>query len=268
MAIRYITMLTNIRWMAYWRNYRPASASIENIFKHGFFEAGKVSPELTNQIRALYQPRTDKVIEQERGAPFVNLMQPKDITPDNPVMKLAFSKDIFDAAHDYFGGHFILDSIQILHSWPTSGKLRESQFWHKDYGDSKSFHAIVYLNDVKDIADGPFVFINKTDTKKIRFSPFVRRIPDDKFKKELNDGEIRHFYGEAGSMVLVDPAVCYHFGSRCQNARMALFVTFNTSMPFVKPQDYVQQNASSIIKTAATLRPDLSRAFIERIVSP
>ena len=99
-----------------------------------------------------------------------------DIDADNPVVQPAFSPEILDVADDYFAGRLILDSIQVLYSWPTRGALRESQLWHKDYGDWKSFHWIAYLNDVNGPDDGPFSFIDKRDARRIAPSPFIRRI--------------------------------------------------------------------------------------------
>jgi hypothetical protein len=265
-GLRYLTMFFNIRWLARKKNYRPSLNATQDILEHGFHQPRPIAREVIDRIMSLYQPRTAKVVQRETGAPFVNLMQDADITADNPVMKLAFSKEIFDVATDYFGGHLIMDSIQVLYSWPTSGKLRESQMWHKDYGDSKSFHAIIYLNDVLDEKDGPFVFIDKKDTRKIGLSPFVRRIADSRFAKELGTGKIRIFKGKAGDMVMVDPATCYHYGSRCSQPRLAIFITFNTSMPFVPPQSIIENNQDRLVEVAKKIRPDLSPAFIARVI--
>lgn len=265
-GLRYFTMLFNARWFARQKNYQPALSSTYEILMTGFHLPKPVKRELIDHILALYQPRTAKVIQRESGAPFVNLMQDDDITVDNPVMQLAFSKEIFDVATDYFGGHFIMDSIQVLYSWPTEGDLRESQMWHKDYGDSKSFHAIVYLNDVLDDKDGPFVFVDKKDTRRIAHSPIIRRISDAQFAKELGPGKVHSFKGKAGDVVMVDPAACYHYGSRCSKARLAIFITFNTSMPFVGPQPLIVNNKERLAEIARQIRPDLSASFISRVI--
>lgn len=232
------------------------------------FDAGPtLDAETVSKLRDIYLPRGAEAVPKDRGAPFVNLVRAEDFTADHPLMKVAFSPEIFDAAVDYFGGRLVLDSIQVLHSFPSNGPLRESQYWHKDYGDSKSFHCVAYLNDVLTDDKGPFVFVDKNDTRRIRKSAIIRRIDDVQFKRELGDGNVRSFYGKAGESVFVDPAACYHYGSRCTSeARLAIFVTFNSARPFVSPMSLVVENAEQLAKVGAELRPDLSPEFLRRIL--
>jgi len=159
-----------------------------------------------------------------------------------------------------------LDSIQVLYSWASQGSLRESQMWHRDYGDSKSFHWIAYLNDVTGPEDGPFAFVDKEDARRITRSPFIRRIADPAFARELGDGKVRQFLGRAGQSIFVDPAACYHSGSRCKNPRLAIFVTFNTDRPFVAPTPLVTENRRRIADAARQIRPDLSDPYLKRML--
>lgn len=235
--------------------------------EYGHYAGPTLDDATVKALRDIYVPRGNQAVPSARGAPFVNLVQPEDFTADHPLMRVAFSREIFDFAIDYFGGRLSLDSIQVLHSFPSDGPLRESQYWHKDYGDSKSFHCVAYLNDVLTDDKGPFVYVDKKDTRAIRKSPVIRRIPDEEFRKELGSGTVRSFYGKAGESVFVDPAVCYHYGSRCTSeARMAIFVTFNSATPFVEPTSLVRQNAERLAQIGAELRPDLNPAFIRNIL--
>lgn len=236
--------------------------------KHiGYSIGPTIDSTLVDEIMNIYKERGEKVIPKKSGAPFFNILDSNDITIDNPIIKLAFSKEILDAAIDYFGGKISLDSIQLLYSYSTNSELRESQFWHKDFGDSKSFHAIIYLNDVNKIEDGPFVFINKIDTKKIKKSIFIRRIDDKKLIEELGDeNKINYFYGKRGSCVFVDPSVCYHYGSRCKSYRYAIFITFNTDTPYTTPIRLVSENKSKLLNVATQLRPDLSPKLLQTII--
>ena len=214
--------------------------------KHiGYSIGPTIDSTLVDEIMNIYKERGEKVIPKKSGAPFFNILDSNDITIDNPIIKLAFSKEILDAAIDYFGG----------------------KFWHKDFWDSKSFHAIIYLNDVNKIEDGPFVFINKIDTKKIKKSIFIRRIDDKKLIEELGDeNKINYFYGKRGSCVFVDPSVCYHYGSRCKSYRYAIFITFNTDTPYTTPIRLVSENKSKLLNVATQLRPDLSPKLLQTII--
>jgi len=263
--VRYLTRLSNLGTSGLLRRRTPRTSLTAALDETGFHKGPTLDAATVQALNAVYRPRGETVVPKSSGAPFVNLVQAQDFVADHPLMKVAFSREVLDPAVDYFGGDIVLDSIQMLYSYPTENK-RESQYWHKDYGDSKSFHCIFYLNDVTNIEQGPFVFVDKQDTRRIKRSAIVRRIEDTQFTKELGDGEVRYFYGKAGESVLVDPAVCYHYGSRCREPRYAIFVTFNTSMPFVKPQKLITENARQLLDVGKQLRPDLSEQFLKSML--
>jgi hypothetical protein len=265
-ALRYLGKLKGFSAGSVFRRTPPKTAVVERIRKDGHDAGPEIPPQELARIAAIYGPRTLEVARAESGHPFVNLFAAEDISAENPVLRSAFSPGVLDVADDYFGGHLVLDSIQVLYSWPTQGALRESQMWHKDYGDTKSFHWIAYINDVTGPQDGPFAFIDKADTKRISRSPFIRRIEDQSFEKELGNGVMRQFLGRAGESVFVDPAVCYHSGSRCKNERLAVFVTFNTDRPFVAPIAVIRENKERLFDAAKRLRPDISDSYLQKLL--
>lgn len=245
----------------------PRDPAIETLSREGWVRGPSISAGELDEIRAIYEPRIAEVVPVPGGHPFTNLFRPEDISADSPLCRFAFSPAVLDAAHDYFDGRPRYNAIQMMYSWPTEGELRESQMWHRDYGDSKSFHCIVYVNDLLTPDHGPFVFVDRPDTRRIRKLPFIRRISDEKFKRELGTGEIRAFYGKAGDSVFVDPAACYHYGSRCRIPRMAVFVTFSTDRPYVSQTGFVERNRERFLAAARAIRPDLSDAYIRSILS-
>lgn len=246
----------------------PRTAEVQRIAAEGYGPGPVLGAAELEAVTAIYRPRANLVRPRDDdGHPFLNLFSPEDIDEANPVFRLAFSPRILDVADDYFGGRLVLDSIQVLYSWPTEGPPRASQLWHKDYGDRKSFHWIAYLNDVNGPGDGPFTFVDKRDTRKIASSLVIRRICDRKFLRELGDGRVREFLGRAGESVFVDPAACYHCGSRCKNPRLAIFVTFNTQNPFVAPTALVGENRRRMLDAAIRVRPDLGESYLRRLLN-
>ncbi|PTS95980.1 hypothetical protein DBR11_20065 [Pedobacter sp. HMWF019] len=250
-------MLANIQGQSFSKAAPSLLPSSKEVNEIGYTSGPSLDKDVLKEIQSLYEPRIAGVVPKPTGHPFKNLMLDEDITIENPVIRLAFSKDILDPAMDYFGNKVQFESLQVLYSYPTDGKLRESQMWHKDFGDNKSFHAIVYLNDVIDKSHGPFVFVSKSDSRKITPSILIRRIDDQRFLKELGDGEVKYFYGKSGESVFVDPAKCYHYGSRCKEGRLALFFTFNTSTPFMIMPSLIKKNKVKLFEIGKTLRPDL-----------
>jgi hypothetical protein len=244
----------------------PRTALAQQVLEQGHAAGPGIPPRQLAALQAAFAPRMAGVTPSERGHPFVNLLRAEDLVADCPALELAFSPAVLDVADDYFGGRLLLDSIQVLYSWPTHGALRASQMWHKDYGDTRSFHWIAYLSDVAGPEDGPFCFVDRADTLRINRSIFIRRIPDERFEAELGNGTLRSFLGRAGDSVFVDPAACYHNGSRCRRSRLALFVTFNTSNPFVAPTPLVREHRAQLLRAARALRPDLSEPYLRRLL--
>lgn len=266
--VRYVGRASRVRPYSF-RRRNPARMEItQQVERSGYALGKRIDKAILEQIVALYGPRKSSVVPKETGHPFANLIADEDVNADNPLWPLVFSPDIIDVACDYFGGYCTLDSVQVLYSWQTSGPLRDSQKWHKDYGDSKSLHFMIYLNDVNDDSDGPFVFVDKTSTQKIRRSPIIRRIDDNAFLAELGEGDIIRFLGTAGDYAVIDPAVCYHYGSRCRSAegRLALFITFNSDLPFVPAQNLISENSGAIANLAKKYRPDFDQGFLNRLL--
>jgi hypothetical protein len=252
-------------------SHAPASAPAarmaitDEIERHGHAEGPTMDRDIACSIARTFEQRAKSVVPRAGGHPFRNLLQADDLDAGGPILQHAFSPAILDIAHDYFGGRFILDSLQLLYSWPTDG-LDASQYWHRDFGDSRSLHSITYITDVPDESAGAFTFVNKEHSKRIRRSPFIRRIVDEQFAHELAGGEIQRFFGQAGESVLVDPAACYHFGSRCKVPRLALFVTFNSDRPYVAADPLVRDNRAALLEAAKSIRPDLSHAYLARLL--
>jgi hypothetical protein len=265
-ALRYARRLRTLSPRG-WAAVTPARTATARAIRTQGHNCGPRIPQLQlEQTLAMYGPRAAQVVAQDSGHPFVNLFVPEDITAHNPVVALAFSPLVLDVADDYFSGRFALDSLQVLYSYSTQGALRESQMWHKDYGDSRSMHWIAYLNNVSGPDDGPFAFVDKHDARRIARSVFIRRIPDHRFMQELGEGKVRQFLGSAGESVFVDPAACYHSGSRCKNARLAVFVTFNSDRAFFAPTPLIRENRQALFDAARHLRPDLNDEYLKRLL--
>lgn len=245
----------------------PRAPAVARLRKTGWVPAPSVPGEMLDRIRNKYFPRAEAVVARKGGHPFTSLFHGADISPEDPICQLAFSRELLDAVHDYFGGRFRYNSIQIAYSWPTEGRREQSQLWHRDYGDTRSFHWVVYLNDVLDDEGGPFTFVDRPATERIGNSAIIRRIDDERFRRELGDGEILRFLGKAGEGIFVDPSLCYHFGSRCRRPRLAMFVTFSTDTPFTDATELVMSDREKLIETACILRPDLSSDYIRAILT-
>lgn len=242
------------------------SSSLDEMNAKGFTKAGPIEAGLLSQITEIYLPRGDDVVPSDHGHPFENIVRSEDFTADNPVFRLAFSDLILGAANSYFEGAFSIASIQVMRSFPTDGDLRESQKWHRDFGDNKSLHFIMYLSDVTSEEHGPFAFIDKQTSQRVKSSPVIRRLTDAEISGEIGTPEFETFFGRAGEAIFVDPAVCYHFGSRCRVPRTAVFITFNTHVPYTEMMQPLGAYRAQAAAEAKKVRPDLSERYIDSIL--
>ena len=264
-VVRYITLLINLKI----RNLfvKPKYSNLVfRLEKFGYAQGPDMSEDVSNAILEFYKLKIECAIKIKSYQPFENIMTEEDLVESNPLIKYAFSEDVLRKAIEYYRGYISLNAIQLLYSYPSGAELKESQFWHKDYGDSKSLHVITYLNDVLDDESGPFTFVDKIESKKISWSPFIRRIADDQFEKELGSNDINRFYGKKGSTLMVDSSVCYHYGSRGIKPRLAVFITFNSSMPFTPAAAFTDKYSLKIKELGKIVRPDLNPDFFDYLI--
>lgn len=264
--VRYLGRLRFLRLQDLRKAAAPTMQITRKIDDVGYETGPVISGAELESLQELFMPRAPESTPDGLRAPFVNLSRAEDFTADNPLIKLAFGPDILDVALDYFGGRVRLDSLQVLHSFARKDALKESQKWHLDYGDSKSLHCVMYLNDVLNDDDGPFVFADKRASKVVGRGLTVRRIEDGQMQKEMQGAQVHKVFGKAGTSIWIDPAACYHYGSRCTSSRTAIFVTFNSSAPFMAPVPLVSQNAQKIADAGRAVRPDLPAETFDRLL--
>lgn len=265
--VRYLGRVRYLKPDNLFASYAPTTPAGIAIERDGYVTGPTASPDLLKRLQDRFLPRAPTGSGKDVKAPFTNLSRAEDFDADSPLMQLAFSPEVLDVALDYYGRHCRLDKLQVLYSYATTdGALKESQMWHLDYTDSRSLHCVMYLTDVLRDEDGPFVFVDKQESRRISRGPIIRRIDDAQLRKELGDGTIRTVYGKAGESIIMDPAACYHYGSRCRNPRVAVFATFGSDKPFNAPLPLMKNNAGRILAAAKTLRPDLSPSVLERLL--
>ncbi len=241
-------------------------ACLSRLQNNGWSKAPSPDLETLRAIADLYTPRAKDVVPTDVGHPFENIVRPEDFEASNPLFQFAFSDAILGAASAYFAGKFSIASIQVMRSYPTHGSLRESQKWHRDYGDATSLHFIMYLTDVIRPEHGPFVFLEKSASRRVRRSPIIRRLTDEQIRLETGAYRFEVFHGRSGDAIFVDPAACYHFGSRCAVPRTAVFITFNTHAPYSRMMEPLSRHRRRAAAEAKKVRPDLPGEYIDRIL--
>lgn len=125
----------------------------------------------------------------------------------------------------YLGRGTTIQSVALYSSTPRGAGYKSGQLWHLDI-DFAPQVKLFFMCRPTDHENGPFTFISAPDSLVVQNT--TGYVPG----KSLDDTHFQHesvieLVGDAGSLVLIDPSRCFHFGSRCQSGeRIALVVQF------------------------------------------
>jgi len=136
----------------------------------------------------------------------------------SPLAKFSLDNKILDIANEYLGLWSIFRYAEYTETIPLKEgvKAKGSQNWHRDPGTGLICKAFIYLTDVDNIKDGPFLYIAGTHAKGKRKNIFPMNkyrkagymIPDKKIDGFLKDqnayGDIVHAIGKAGTVIFAD----------------------------------------------------------------
>ena len=137
------------------------------------------------------------------------------------VRKLSIEAELVE----YLGQGVKTQSVALYSSTPNSAGYKSGQLWHLDI-DFAPQVKMFFMCRPTSHENGPFTFISAPDSLTVQNA--TGYIPG----KSLDDVHFQHsspieLVGDAGSLVLIDPSRCFHFGSRCKSGeRRALVVQF------------------------------------------
>jgi len=160
-----------------------------------------------------------------------------NLTPDNPIVKIAFNDELLKLVTTYLGVAPQLNSINVMYSPPSAitekseGTWAGSQLFHID-GDSDGIVKVwILCNKITD-QNGPTTLI-PADTslrisKEISYSPRGKVPNDDPFSNVISSAF--KAVGNPGTVLATDTARCFHQGSRTHvdSERLVIMYFFDT----------------------------------------
>jgi hypothetical protein len=204
----------------------------------------------------------------ERGSkPFVNILDLQDISKKktvlaNQLVEVCFNPSLLHLLDSYLGAGFVLDSIQLLYSFSVDSEMKESQYWHKDYGSSKSIHLFLPVSNMRE--DSPFTVMSPQASQAVGKRPWVRRISPTKMTKILGNSSSKSNLLLDSDIIALDPAKCYHrYCSTRDHA--ALFITYN-ARPLFHRQDNALLLAAPYLRQIALENHDMSEDLVNQIL--
>ena len=160
----------------------------------------------------------------------------KNLPTSHPLVNFALQEEILQIVSAYLGEPAFLEYAILTYSEHTPPPFKVSQLWHVDRDHRRMVKLFVYLTDVNDLTSGPFTFLEKGKSEKVRGGFVKRHLNDETMNLFINSDEIIQMFGSKGSTFLVDTSRCYHMGSRVQQGASRLMYTASyTGRPSIYP---------------------------------
>jgi hypothetical protein len=170
----------------------------------------------------------------------VNVLDPRSLTPESPLVRLALRDDVLTAVARYLGVVPFLTTIAVFHSETVRGHLTSSQLHHCDGDDVTQLKIFVYCSDVDD-RSGPLTVVPAAESARVRDRvgyQYRQRLTDDQVHAVLGPAAARAIVGPSGTTVFVDTSRCFHYGSRVAPdapPRLAAMIQYQTPYSFMVP---------------------------------
>lgn len=165
-----------------------------------------------------------------------------ELNMDSVFVRFSLQEKILRIAASYLGEvPYLCYVFLTLSRDHGKNQWEKSQLWHQDHDDAKMLKFFIYLNDVGD-ESGPFTFVPKQCSKKVKMSFIPKHVPDDHILKYVRPDEIKKITGKKFSAFMIDTSKCYHMGSRIKGAgtRLAFTVAYNLSIPiYPNPNNWI-----------------------------
>jgi hypothetical protein len=199
--------------------------------------------------------------------PFINILDLKDICANNrliagQLVDICFNASLLHLLESYLRPGFILDSIQLLYSFAAGSEIRESQYWHKDYGSSKSIHLFIPISDMTE--DSPFAVLSPKLSQLVGRRPWVRRISPFRMRQILGLSSFGSNLRAGTDIIAIDPARCYHKYASTRD-HVALFITYN-ARPLYYRQDSSLLLAAQHIRQIALENYGMAEDLVDQIL--
>jgi hypothetical protein len=179
---------------------------------------------------------------------FTKYMDEQDLNSESIFVRFALQPSVQKLVCSYFNNTVpYLCDVQLTQSHSNDkDHWTDSQLWHLDHCDSRTILLWVYLTDVNSEEDGPFVYLNADDSRKVKNSFFPKRVPDEVVTSAGLTPKMQKVCGPRLKAFYVDTARCYHLGSRLKgdHMRLAYIATFITHKPLYPLDNGIKLNGS------------------------
>jgi hypothetical protein len=206
-------------------------------------EAGKQADEIERTRRA--------ADEEGPGKSYLLTMfpPPVNVTPENDILvRFALQEPLLTIANAYYGMYAKLRSANIWHTFPSTLPARDSQLWHRDWGDRYILKVFVYLTEVG-AGSGPFTYAQGTHPKgpiqanargeRMYGGTGAFRVKDEELAKIVPQDQWVRAIGPAGTIIFADTRG-YHKGGESRDSERVMYLCVYRSPGPTHKEEFAQ----------------------------
>ncbi len=167
---------------------------------------------------------------------FSPIVDVSTFTRDHPLVRLALNPDILDSVTHYLRCVPLIQDIMVRWSPAVAREaFRSSQLFHLDGEDTRQIKIFVLCSEVGP-ENGPLQLMDAVTSARVRDAlgyQYRSRVTDEQVREILGEAKLTPVVGAPGTVGLVDPSRCFHFGSRVtQGADPRLVANVQYLRPF------------------------------------
>jgi hypothetical protein len=178
----------------------------------------------------------ERIIEERGGRqweftkPFLQDISPERALDDHPpLLDFITSSDVIATVAPVFGYVPALpgtlpEGVRLQESSTrfdpqARGPWRSSQLYHLDYHSTPTVYVMIAAREIR-MEDGPWHFLGAEASRKVAETvgygrrPTPYRLTDADVYSIVDESEVEHFAGPAGTVLFIESSACFHFGSR------------------------------------------------------
>lgn len=183
----------------------------------------------------LNQPGLDPLLGRNTALHCFAVDGPELLRRYSALVLFGLEERMLDIIEDYFGLPVALTAVSLRKDIGGGVQLG-TRYWHLDTEDVKVIRMMVYLNDIS-MDNGPFEFISRALSQSVRtlrkraFRSAGDPIRDDEMRQHIPESQWLPITGPAGTVLLVDNALCYHHGKTHDSERTVMIYTYTSRHP-------------------------------------
>ena len=184
---------------------------------------------------------------------------------DNPFIKMSLDERVLGIAGRYMGMAPKFRGYSLRMTLPVPAGAREyfSQRWHRDPEDMRMLKMFIYVTDVADISEGPFIYVKGSQLRG-RFDhlfpqrPPAATYPDKTGVEEVVPAEaIKICTAPAGTIIFADTAGLHKGGYATTKARLMYTGTYFSKASLARTRLDCSRDAGKKLSSLARYALDL-----------